>query len=163
MNKFNTSINGYNKDQVNAFVNHFVKEYESMLQKLKDRDEKIKKLSARLENIEHMETTLNKAILVAEDSSNQIRKIAKDEANIIIENAKKNASRIVNDSLIKAEKVDLEVDQLKRRLKIYKSRIRQACEEQLELVKDVDEIEYQTVILSFLFKKNIKYDNIKET
>ena len=142
MNKFNTSINGYNKDQVNAFVNHFVKEYESMLQKLKDRDEKIKKLSARLENIENMETTLNKAILVAEDSSNQIRKIAKDEANIIIENAKKNASRIVNDSLIKAEKVDLEVDQLKRRLKIYKSRIRQACEEQLEMVKDVDEIEF---------------------
>ena len=142
MNKFNTSINGYNKEQVNAFVNQFVKEYESMLQKLKDRDEKIKKLASRLENIENMETTLNKAILVAEDSSNQIRKIAKDEANLIIENAKKNASRIVNDSLIKAEKVDLEVDQLKRRLKIYKSRIRQAVEEQLEMVKDVDEIEF---------------------
>ncbi len=125
MNKFNTSVNGYNKDQVNAFVNHVVKEYESMLLKLKERDEKIKKLASRLENIENMETSLNKAILVAEDSSNQIRKIARDEANVIIENAKKNASRIVNDSLIKAEKVDLEVDQLKRRLKIDKSRIRQ--------------------------------------
>lgn len=142
MNKFNTSVNGYNKDQVNAFVNHVVKEYESMLLKLKERDDKIKKLASRLENIENMETSLNKAILVAEDSSNQIRKMAKDEANIIIENAKKNASRIVNDSLIKAEKVDLEVDQLKRRLKIYKSRIRQVVEEQLEMVKDVDDIEF---------------------
>ncbi len=142
MNKFNTSVNGYNKDQVNAFVNHVVKEYESMLLKLKERDEKIKKLASRLENIENMETSLNKAILVAEDSSNQIRKIARDEANVIIENAKKNASRIVNDSLIKAEKVDLEVDQLKRRLKIYKSRIRQVVEEQLEMVKDVDDIEF---------------------
>lgn len=142
MNKFNTSVNGYNKDQVNAFVNHVVKEYESMLLKLKERDEKIKKLASRLENIENMETSLNKAILVAEDSSNQIRKIARDEANVIIENAKKNASRIVNDSLMKAEKVDLEVDQLKRRLKIYKSRIRQVVEEQLEMVKDVDDIEF---------------------
>ena len=142
MRKFNSSINGYNKDEVNAFVNQVVKEYESMLLKLKDRDEQLKKLNSRLENIKDMESTLNKAILVAEDSSNQIRKIAKDEANIIIENAKKNASRIVNDSLIKAQKVDIETDQLRRRLKVYKSRIKQVVEEQLEMVKDIDEIEY---------------------
>ena len=142
MRKFNTSISGYNKDEVNAFVNQVVKEYESMLIKLKNRDEEIKKLASRLDHFEGMENALNKAMLVAEDSSNQIRKLAKDEANIIIENAKKNASRIVNDSLIKAERVDMEADQLKRRLKIYKARIKQVVEEQLEMVKDIDEIEY---------------------
>jgi cell division initiation protein len=142
MRKFNTSISGYNKDEVNAFVNQVVKEYESMLIKLKNRDEEIKKLASRLDHFEGMESALNKAMLVAEDSSNQIRKLAKDEANIIIENAKKNASRIVNDSLIKAERVDMEADQLKRRLKIYKARIKQVVEEQLEMVKDIDEIEY---------------------
>ena len=142
MRKFNTSISGYNKDEVNAFVNQVVKEYESMLIKLKNRDEEIKKLASRLDHFEGMESALNKAMLVAEDSSNQIRKLAKDEANIIIENAKKNASRIVNDSLIKAERVDMEADQLKRRLKIYKARIKQVVEEQLEMVKDIDDIEY---------------------
>lgn len=142
MRKFNTSISGYNKDEVNAFVNQVVKEYESMLIKLKNRDEEIKKLASRLDHFEGMESALNKAMHVAEDSSNQIRKLAKDEANIIIENAKKNASRIVNDSLIKAERVDMEADQLKRRLKIYKARIKQVVEEQLEMVKDIDEIEY---------------------
>ena len=142
MRKFNTSISGYNKDEVNAFVNQVVKEYESMLIKLKNRDEEIKKLASRLDHFEGMESALNKAMLVAEDSSNKIRQLAKDEANIIIENAKKNASRIVNDSLIKAERVDMEADQLKRRLKIYKARIKQVVEEQLEMVKDIDEIEY---------------------
>ena len=61
---------------------------------------------------------------------------------MIIADAKKNASRIVNDSLIKAEKVDLETEQLKQRLKIYKSRIKQTIEEQLTMVEDVDKIEY---------------------
>ena len=142
MRKFNTSISGYNKDEVNAFVNQVVKEYESMLIKLKNRDEEIKKLASRLDHYEGMESVLNKAMLVAEDSSNKIRQLAKDEANIIIENAKKNASRIVNDSLIKAERVDMEADQLKRRLKIYKARIKQVVEEQLEMVNDIDQIEY---------------------
>ena len=142
MKKFNTSISGYNKDEVNAFVNQVVKEYESMLSKLKSRDEQIKSLASKLENYENMETALNKAMLVAEDSSKQIKKLASDEANLIIENAKKNASRIVNDSLIKAERVDMEADQLKRRLKIYKARIKQVVEEQLEMVKDIDNIEY---------------------
>ena len=142
MRKFNTSISGYNKDEVNAFVNQVVKEYESMLIKLKSRDEQIKKMSSRLEHFENIEGALNKAMLVAEDSSNQMKQLAKDEANLIIETAKKNASRIVNDSLIKAERVDMEADQLKRRLKIYKARIKQVVEEQLEMVKDIDEIEY---------------------
>ncbi len=142
MRKFNTSISGYNKDEVNAFVNQVVKEYESMLLKLKNRDEQIKGLTNKLEHYENIEGALNKAMQVAEDSSNHIRKLAKDEANVIIENAKKNASRIVNDSLIKAERVDMEADQLKRRLKIYKARIKQVVEEQLEMVKDIDDIEY---------------------
>ena len=36
----------------------------------------------------------------------------------------------------------MEADQLKRRLKIYKARIKQVVEEQLEMVKDIDDIEY---------------------
>lgn len=142
MKKFNTSTNGYDKMEVNAFVNEIITEYEKMLNNLKARDAKIKYLQEKLKQYESMENTLNKALLVAEDSSTQIRKLAKEEANMIIADAKKNASRIVNDSLLKAEKVDLETEQLKQRLKLYKSRIKQTIEEQLTMVEDVDKIEY---------------------
>ena len=135
MKKFSTSTNGYDKMEVNAFVNEIITEYEKMLNNLKARDAKIKYLQEKLKQYESMESTLNKALLVAEDSSTQIRKLAKEEANMIITDAKKNASRIVNDSLLKAEK-------LKQRLKLYKSRIKQTIEEQLTMVEDVDKIEY---------------------
>ena len=142
MKKFSTSTNGYDKMEVNAFVNEIITEYEKMLNNLKARDAKIKYLQEKLKQYESMENTLHKALLVAEDSSTQIRKLAKEEANMIIADAKKNASRIVNDSLLKAEKVDLETEQLKQRLKLYKSRIKQTIEEQLTMVEDVDKIEY---------------------
>ncbi len=140
MKKFNTTNNGYDKNEVNSFINEVTKEYESMLQKLKKRDYEIDILKKELTHYKNLETTLNKAVLVAEDSSNQIKKIAHDEAKMIVSEAKKNASHIINDALLKAEKTELEADQLRRSLKIYKARIKQTIEEQLTMVDDVDNI-----------------------
>ncbi len=140
MKQFNTTLNGYDKTEVNAFVSEVTREYESVLDKLKAREIEVKALKDRLEYYKSLESTLNTAVLVAEDSSNQIKKIAKEEAKLIIDQAKKNASHIINDALIKAEKTELEADQLRRSLKIYKSRIKATIEEQLTMVDDVDNI-----------------------
>lgn len=140
MRKFNTTINGYDKQEVNNFVSEVTKEYEKMLKKLKDKDKDISLLKDKVEHYKELETSLNKAVLIAEDSSNQIKKVAHEEAKLIVSDAKRNASHIINDALIKAEKAELEADQLRRSLKIYKSRIKQAIEEQLTIVEDVDKI-----------------------
>lgn len=140
MKQFNTTLNGYDKTEVNAFVSEVTKEYESLLQKLRRSELENKALKDRMEYYKGLESTLNTAVLVAEDSSNQIKKIAKEEAKLIIEQAKKNASHIINDALIKAEKTEIEADQLRRSLKVYKSRIKATIEEQLTMVDDVDNI-----------------------
>ena len=141
MKKFSISLNGYDKVEVNKFVNEVTKEYESMLNKMKSKDKEIELLKEQLAYYKGLESTLNRAVLVAEDSSNQMKKIAKEEAKNINEAAKKNASHIINDALIKAQKTELEADEIRRSLKIYKTRIKKAIEEQLIIVDDVDNIE----------------------
>jgi cell division initiation protein len=140
MEKFNSSPNGYNKTEVNTFVSDVTREYESMLNRLKSKDNELQILKEQLEHDKSLEKTLSKAVLVAEDSSNIIKKVAHDEAKLIIEEAKRNASQIVNDALLEAEKAEIEADQLRRSLKIYKARIKQTIEEQLTMVDDVDKI-----------------------
>ena len=169
MKKFTIIDRGYSPDEVNAFVDRVAQEYEKVLNKLRekedenkalqdqldeyqnekvesalkelsDKDARIDDLQSQLERYHELESTLNRTILAAEDSSNQIKKIARDEARLIVDDAKKNASHIVNDALIKAEKVELEADQLKRSLRVYKSRIKQAINDQLSIVDDVDKI-----------------------
>ncbi len=140
MKKFNTTINGYEKQEVNDFVNEVTVEYENMLNKLKSRDSEIVLLKAKLNRYKEIESTLQKSVLVAEDSSKQIIQIAKEEAKAIVEDAKRNASIIVNDALLEAQQTELEADKLRRSLKIYKSRIKQVIEEQLTIVDDVDHI-----------------------
>lgn len=134
LRKFNTSFPGYNKNEVNSFVNNVTTEYESMLNRLKNADKEVESLRKELEHYKNIESTLNRAILIAEESSQNIKKTAYDEAKLIIEESKKNASRIINNALLKAEKVEDEANTLRRQFAQYKRRYRNILEEQLESV-----------------------------
>lgn len=139
MRKFNVSLNGYNKLEVNNFVNEVTSEYESMLSKLKKQDEEIARLQKDLEKYKNMENTLNRAIVIAEDASNQIKRVARDEAKGVLEDAKRNASRIVNDALVKADKIENDAEILKRRVVIFKKRLRSVVDEQIEFIDSIND------------------------
>lgn len=138
MRKFNNSFPGYNKNEVNSFVKNVTTEYESMLNNLKLRDKEIESLKKELEHFKNIESTLNRAILIAEESSQNIKRTAFDESKVIIEDAKRNASRIINNALIKAEKVEMEANNLKRQVAQYKRRYKNILEEQLEQIERFD-------------------------
>ena len=138
MRKFNTSFPGYNKGEVNSFVQNVTTEYEGMLDNLKLRDQEIETLRNELTRYKNIENTLNRAILLAEESSQNIKKTAFDESRALIEDAKRNASRIINNALIKAEKVESEAESLKRQVANYKKRYRNILEEALD---EVDRLE----------------------
>ena len=142
MRKFSTEISGYSKREVNSFVMEVTKEYESILNRLKTAEAETKRLTMELEKYQNMETTLNRAILVAEEAGNQIKKIAHEEYQRIIDEAKKNASRLVSDSLAQVDKINDTKEQLERRVAIYKRRVKQTINEQLELIDEIDKIEY---------------------
>lgn len=139
MRKFNTSISGYNKIEVNHFVNQVTEEYESMLAKLKKQDEEIENLKKELVKYQNMENTLNRALVVAEDASNQIKRVARDEAKSVIEDARRNASRIVNDALLKADKIEQDAETLKRRVVVFKRRLKSVVDEQMEFIDSINE------------------------
>lgn len=138
MRKFNNSFPGYNKNEVNSFVSNVTTEYESMLNKLKLRDSEINSLKKELEHYKQMESALNRAIMIAEESSQNIKKTALDESRIILDSAKKNASRIINNALMKAEKVEIETENLKRQVERYKRKYRNILEEELEQIDKLE-------------------------
>ena len=139
MKKFSTSIYGYNKSEVNAFVAEVAKEYESMLNNLKQRDTEITALKQKLIQYQNMENTLNKALLVAEDASNQIKRMARDESKAIVDEARRNASRIVNEALLRAEKLEQDGETLRQRISAFKRRFKAIVETELDAIERIDE------------------------
>ena len=146
---FGMSFYGYNKNEVNEFISNVTNEYESMLDKLKQTNEEMKKLrddssklESQLEQYKNIEGTLRRTLVLAEESNQTIRKSANDESQAIVEDAKKNASRIINDALLKAQKIQDDADAIKRDTIVYRNRVMNIIKEQKELLDKYDDIEY---------------------
>lgn len=152
MEKFNRTLRGYDPVEVNAFVDQVIGQVEKMVSEGRAKDAKINELKSleaenarlkeKLVQYERMENTLNKAILMAQKTSEQIKLNAIKESETILEDAKRNASRIVNESLLRAEKTEMEANMLKRNINIFKRRLRSIIEEQLEMVNDIEKVDF---------------------
>ncbi len=150
MDKFNRALRGYDPKEVNDFLDQVIKKVETMITDNKQKDQRIKELSSlALENVElkkklatyeRMEETLNKAIMMAQKTSDQMRMAAHNESEVIVEDAKRNANRIVNEALLRAEKVQLSTEQLNRNIRIFKRRIKDIVEAQLVIIDDIDNV-----------------------
>lgn len=152
MDKFNRTLHGYDPDEVNAFLDQVIKHVERIVAESKDKDVKIKELELKLANdnnlrekvtqYERMESTLNKAIIMAQKTSEQIKMNAYHEGELIVDDAKHNANRIINEALLKAEKTEDEAAMLRRNINVFKRRLRGLIEEQLTMVDEIDKVEF---------------------
>ena len=153
------TFRNYTPEQVDQFLDQIIKQVERMIEdnKAKNReiairDKKIEELSKYVANTAHvqeklaqyerMEGTLNRAIMMAQKTSDQIKSNAHRESEIILNDAKINASRIVNESLLKAEKTEMEAEMLKRNITIFKRKLRGLIEAQLEMVDDIEKVDF---------------------
>lgn len=151
MEKFTKTLRGYDPDEVNAFLDKVINQVEGMVAEIKEKDKKLaelqgleeenKNLKEKLNQYERMEATFNKAIMMAQKTSEQVRVSAQRESEAILDEAKKNANRIINEALLKAEKTEREANMLKRNINIFKRRVKDIIEAQLEVVNEMDEVE----------------------
>lgn len=151
MEKFNRTLRGYDPIEVNQFLDQIIKQVESIVHDNKIKDAQIKELEERLtktknlenqvEQYERMEGTLNRAILLAQKTSDQMRSSAEQEGRLVVEDAKKNANRIINEALMKAEKIENDTVRLKRNINIFKRRLKDIVEAQIEVIDEIETID----------------------
>ena len=145
MKKFDTVFSGYDKYQVQKFMDEVISNYESLLKKSMKTDEENKQLKEQIAYYQKIEDTMNRAIYTAEAAGDQIKNSARKEAENLITEARHNASRIINDALLKAEKAQNHAEQLKRNTNILKRRLRQIIENQLEVINEIDQVDFERV------------------
>ena len=139
MKKFNRSFNGYNVHEVNNFIDNIIRRVDSIIKEeeiikrqIVDKDNRIKELE---EQLEHYKS--NEIINSLEEIEN-IKTLAKNERDAIINDARKNANRIISDALLRAEKTEYQAEVLKKNVSLFKKRVRNILNEQLDLIEDLD-------------------------
>lgn len=147
MDKFSTALRGYDKNEVNTFIDDIINRVESMVSEIETKDEKItkykkltrkhksviKKLSVQIAEQNEEIDVLHKQLEAYDTSSNQTpsfeyehtkveaKKVldeAYEKARKIVEEAEDNADIIINECLMNAKKSEMELNNL--RLEIEK-------------------------------------------
>lgn len=132
--EFTRKIRGYDEDEVNEFLDQVIKDYEMVIREKKELDEKVNQLNERLGHFTNIEETLNKSILVAQETAEEVKGNATKESKLIIKEAEKNADRIINEALSKSRRISMDVEELKKQAKVFRTRLRMLVQAQLDML-----------------------------
>ena len=141
MDKFSYEENGYNREEVNKFIDNVIVQTEAVINRVKTQQEEIKSLKKELDHYKVIEETLKSALLNAEKASSDIKKNAIEESKLIVMDAKRNASHIVNDALLRADKIEARADMLERNIVVFKRKLKLIVDQQQSVIDDIDELE----------------------
>ena len=150
LEKFSRTLHGYNPEEVNSFLDEVINQVEKLIESNRQKNEEILLLKSQIKNaktsdelikkaqkFDELESTLNKAIVMAENTGEHIRRVAKQERDLMLEEAKKNASIIINDALVRSEKIEYQASLLRKNIIMFKRKLKINLEEQLKLVDDI--------------------------
>jgi len=136
--EFTRGFRGYSEDEVNEFLDQIIKDYEMTIRDKKQLEKEVEELNEKVNHFVSIEETLNKSILVAQETAEEVKANARKESKLIIKEAEKNADRIINEALSKSRKISMETEELKRQAKVFRTRLKMLVEAQLDMVNNDD-------------------------
>ena len=135
--EFEKKLKGYDCDAVDDFLDIVIQDYDALCKENKALIDKIKMLTETVEHYKEAEDTIQKSLVVAQQSAQDMKNNASMEAEAIVNRAKLDATRLarqIDDEHIKKHQ---EMLKMKQEIDTYKLRVKTVCE---NLIKTIDEI-----------------------
>ncbi len=136
--EFTKKWKGYDEDEVNEFLDQVIKDYEMVIREKNDLQEQVNQLNQKIGHFTNIEETLNKSILIAQETAEELKGNASKESKLIIKEAEKNADRIINEALTKSRRISMDVEELKKQAKVFRTRLKMLVEAQLDMIETDD-------------------------
>ena len=144
--KFSKQImNGYNVEEVDDFLDEIGVDFAKKQKEVNEASKKIEELNASLEHYKNIEETLQNTVLMAQSTAEEVKNIAKQKADQIVTDAKASSQKevdfIQNQILMKKK----ELEDVQKQFDIYKAKMESLLISQLELIKEINKNENETV------------------
>jgi len=136
--EFTSKFRGYDEDEVNEFLEQIMKDFENLLEENKTLQSSLKQSTEQVSHFNSIEQTLQKSILIAQEAAEDVRRNSMKESKLIVKEAEKNADRIVNEALTRARRISVEIEDLKKQSKVFRTRFKMLIEAQLDLIQSDD-------------------------
>ena len=134
---FKKTFMGYNEDQVNEALDKVIEDYSAFIHENIELKDRIAVLNEGIQHYKTIEESLQNTLIVAQQTSEDIKKNAYEKAENIIRDAEIKAQKILNDVNQEVVKVKFDYEDIKKRLHIFKSKSEILLVSQLEVLKQM--------------------------
>ncbi|TWT12193.1 DivIVA domain-containing protein [Streptococcus sp. sy004] len=138
---FKVKFRGYSEDEVNDFLDLVTDEYEDLVRLNREQANKIKSLEEKLAYFDDIKESLSQSVILAQETSENIKSTAQVEAdniiaqaNNLLEESKLKGNQIIRDAADEAKVVAIETEDLKRQSRVFHQRLLAAIEAQHSLI-----------------------------
>lgn len=170
---FKNEFRGYNRDEVNEFLDIVIDDYETLVRLNREQEQKIRDLEEKLTYFSDMKESLTKSVILAQETSDKVKASARVEsdnllqkatydAKQLIEEAKAKANKILREATDDAKRVAVETEDLKRQSRIFHQRLLAAVEGQLSLVNAPEWVELLQPTAVYLQNSDAAFKEVVE-
>ncbi|MGO3731698.1 MAG: DivIVA domain-containing protein [Vagococcus sp.] len=154
---FNSKFKGYDKDEVDDFLDQIALDYEKLVQENRELEKQAKQADEKLSYFNELKDSLNQSIILAQDTADKLKENATKESDLAIQQAQAQSEDILahankmSDELItgstnkaneilmeaseRARQLAVETDDLKKKTRVFHRNLSVLLESQLQIVK----------------------------
>lgn len=132
--EFETGFRGYDKEAVNAFMAELVHDYETLYRDNREMTDKIEQLEKRIAQYEKMEATMNDALVLAQETGENVKNSARKEADLIIQEAEQQRRQIIAEAERQLREGCKKYAVIRNEVAVFKARMESLLNSQMQMV-----------------------------
>lgn len=131
--EFETGFRGYDKASVDAFMAELVHDYETLYRENREMTDKIEQLEKRIAQYEKMEATMNDALVLAQETGENVKNSARKEADLIIQEAEQQRRHILEKAERQLREGCEKYAVIRNEVAVFKARMESLLNSQLQM------------------------------
>ncbi len=132
--EFRRSLWGFNEDEVDEFLDELGADYEAVIRERDALREQVDSLRRQLLQYKELEDNLQRALVVAQSTAEEVRQSARKESELTLQEAQSRAQRILEEAQGKIRSLENDQRELEREINVYRARVRSLLQSQMDLV-----------------------------
>lgn len=134
-------VGGYNEDMVNGVLDKIIEDYTDYIRENIELKDKVAALNEAIQHYKNIEESLQKTLIVAQQTSEDIKKNGYQKSENIIKEAEIKAQKIIGDANQEVIKIKYEYEDMKKKLFVYKSKAEALLVSQQEILRSMVDVQ----------------------
>jgi len=132
--EFNKAVRGYDKDEVQAFLDSVSDEFEKLIKDNEDLLNSVEEYKQDIKEYKHLEKSLQNTLVTAQESSSKSLQSAKRQNELIIKEAEVKAAQIIEKANKESERITNSVFELREEKKLLLAKLKSFVETQMKVL-----------------------------